>query len=77
MNRDKLKLIGEVDKEKDFDEQEFEKLWASEVVGVVAAKKSFKKMSAKDFESLETQNKVKQKEKWKKGYSNTKQEDDF
>ena len=52
-------------------------MWAIEVVGMVAAKKSFKKMSAKDFESLETQNKVKQKEKWKKGSSNTKQEDDF
>ena len=49
MNRDKLKLIGEVDKEKDFDEQEFEKLWASEVVGVVAAKKGFKKLAAKDL----------------------------
>ena len=48
MHKDKLKLIGEVDKEKDFDEQEFEKLWAIEVVGVVAAKKSFKKLSAKD-----------------------------
>ena len=47
MNRDKLKLIGEVDKEKDFDEQEFEKLWASEVVGVVAAKKSFNNLTAK------------------------------
>ena len=51
MNRDKLKLIGEVDKEKDFDEQEFEKLWASEVVGVVAAKKSFKKLTAKDLKA--------------------------
>ena len=60
LNRDKIKLIGEVDKEKDFDEKEFEDLWASEVVGMIGAKKkSFKKMSAKDFESLETQNKVK------------------
>ena len=73
LNNDKIKLLGEVDKEKDFDEKEFEKMWAIEVVGMVAAKKSFK--SAKDCESLETQNKVKQKEKWKKGYSNTKQED--
>ena len=67
MNNDKIKLLGEVDKEKDFDEKEFEKMWAIEVVGMVAAKKSFK--SAKDCESLETQNKVKQKEKSKICYS--------
>ena len=48
MNRDKIKLIGEVDKEKDFDEKEFEKLWATEVVGVIAAKKSFMKLSTKE-----------------------------
>ena len=48
MHRDKLKLIGEVDKEEAFDETEFEKLWATEVVGVIAAKKSFKKLTAKD-----------------------------
>ena len=62
-------------------EKEFEKLWAIEVVGMIGAKKAakgFKKMSAKDFESLETQNtqnKGKQKESSKKRYSNTKQED--
>ena len=66
MNNDKVKLLGEVDKEKDFDEKEFEALWAIEVVGMIGAKKAFKKMSAKDFESLETKNKVKQKEKSKK-----------
>ena len=81
LNNDKIKLLGEVDKEKDFDEKEFEKLWAIEVVGMIGAKKAakgFKKMSAKDFESLETQNtqnKGKQKESSKKRYSNTKQED--
>ena len=48
MNKDKIKLIGEVDKEEAFDETEFEKLWATEVVGVIAAKKSFKKLTAKD-----------------------------
>ena len=76
MNKDKVKLIGEVDKEKDFDEKEFEDLWASEVLGMTGAKKSFKKMNAKDFESLETQTKVKQKESSKNvRYSNnTKQE---
>ena len=76
MNKDKVKLLGEVDKEEDFDEKEFEALWAIEVVGMVGAKKSFKKMKAKDFESLETQNKVKQKESSKNvRYSNnTKQE---
>ena len=69
MNNDKIKLLGEVDKEKDFDEKEFEKLWAIEVVGMIGAKKAakgFKKMSAKDFECLETKNKVKQKDSSKK-----------
>ena len=66
MNNDKVKLLGEVDKEKDFDEKEFENLWAIEVVGMIGAKKSFKKMSAKDFECLETKNKVKQKDSSKK-----------
>ena len=66
MNNDKIKLIGEVDKDKDFDEKEFEALWASEVVGMMGTKKAFKKMSTKDFESLETKNKVKQKESSKK-----------
>ena len=66
MYKDKIKLLGEVDKEEDFDEKEFEALWASEVVGMTGAKKAFKKMSAKDFESLETKNKVKQKESSKK-----------
>ena len=61
LDKDKVKLLGEVDKEKDFDEQEFEKLWAIDVVGLIGAKKSFKKMSTKDFESLETQKKVKPK----------------
>ena len=61
LDKDKVKLLGEVDKEKDFDETEFEKLWAIEVVGMIGAKKSFKKMSTKDFESLETQKKVKPK----------------
>ena len=64
LDKDKVKLLGEVDKELDFDEKEFEKLWAIEVVGMMGAKKgikSFKKMSTKDFESLETQKKVKPK----------------
>ncbi len=64
----KEKLLGKVDKEKDFDEKEFEALWAIEVVGMMGAKKgvkSFKKMKAKDFEGLETKNKVKQKERSK------------
>ena len=61
LDKDKVKLLGEVDKELDFDEKEFEKLWAIEVVGMIGAKKSFKKMSTKDFESLETQKKVKPK----------------
>ena len=61
LDKDKVKLLGEVDKEKDFDEEEFNKLWAIEVVGMIGAKKSFKKMSTKDFESLETQKKVKPK----------------
>ena len=66
MNNDKVKLLGEVDKEKDFDEKEFEALWGSEVVGMIGAKKAFKKMSSKDFEKLETKNKVKRKESSKK-----------
>ena len=68
LDKDKVKLLGEVDKELDFDEKEFEKLWAIEVVGMIGAKKAakgFKKMSAKDFESLETQStQNKGKQKW-------------
>ena len=48
------------------------------MIGAKKAAKGFKKMSAKDFESLETQNtqnKGKQKESSKKRYSNTKYDD--
>ena len=79
LNEDKVKLLGNVDKEKDFDEKEFEDLWASEVLGMTAAKKSFKKMSSKDFEKLETEkNKVTQKESSKNvRYSNNTKQEDF
>ena len=78
LKEDKIKLLGEVDKEKDFDEKEFEDLWASEVLGLTGVKKSFNKMKSKDFEKLETQNKVKQKESSKNvRYSNNTKQEDF
>ena len=78
LKEDKIKLLGEVDKEKDFDEKEFEDLWASEVLGLTGVKKSFNKMKSKDFEKLETQSKVKQKESSKNvRYSNNTKQEDF
>ena len=75
LKEDKIKLLGEVDKEKDFDEKEFEDLWASEVLGMTGAKKSFNKMKSKDFEKLEL---VKQKESSKNvRYSNNTKQEDF
>ena len=72
MKEDKIKLLGEVDKEKDFDEKEFEDLWASEVLGLTGVKKSFNKMKSKDFEKLEKQ---KESSKNVRYSNNTKQED--
>ena len=78
LNEDKIKLLGKVDREKDFDEQEFEDLWASEVLGMTGAKKAFNKMKVKDFEKLETQTNVKQKESSKNvRYSNNTKQEDF
>ena len=60
LNEDKIKLLGEVDKAKDFDEKEFENLWGSEVLSIAGAKKP---------------GHSKQKERSKNvRYSNTKQE---
>ena len=39
LNEDKITLLGEVDKAKDFNEKEFENLWGSEVLGITGAKK--------------------------------------